>query len=154
MVFFTEEVSVVVSDNIFNMEGRRRIQIFNQNFGRTVAEMEQHRAPFIRIRFDYLKTFYEEVIHEAYTPTGLAYLLLGRLQKGRLPGNDHNPWTDFTGRVHDLTEDDYLEALYPYSRLPLSSKEMFIVDFNRYLQTQRVAVKLETDEIKMYWRIA
>jgi hypothetical protein len=144
----------LIADNIFNMEERRRIKAFNQSFGYAVAEVERLRDPFIRIRFDYLKSFYEETIREPYTPTGLANLLLGQLQKGKLPGDDHNPWTNFNGRAHDLSEDDYLEVLYPYSRLPLSSKEMFIVDFNRYLQTQRVAVKLETDEIKMYWRIA
>jgi len=133
------------------MEERRRIQTFNQNFGRAVAEVERLRIPFIRIRFEYLKSFYEEVTEEAYTPDGLTNMLLGLKSKGRLPGDDHSPWAHFTGREKGLSEQDYLEVLYSHSQLPRSPLELFLLDFNKHLQMHRVSVKLVTNDIKMYW---
>ena len=139
---------------IVNMEERRRVNDFNQRYGPAVLELERLRVPFVLIRFGYLREYFEVTTEQRYTPDGLARMLLHATSGVPLPGTEYNPWEHFKDRPNHITEEDYYNNLFASKDSSVTPTQLFLNDFNAYLHSQRVAVKLETDDIRMYWRIA
>jgi len=135
------------------MEDRRMLNEFNQRFGPAVTEVERLRLPFIQTRFGYLKQYFESVVDERYSPGGLSRLLLGSGYDVALPGTSENPWEFFSGRPSYHTEEYYYRVLFQSKDPSVTSKELFVRDFNTYMKKQRVLVELKTDTVKMYWSV-
>jgi len=136
-------------------EEQRLIDSLNQGFSKILTDTKNLRIGFIRSRFDYIRRYCEGESGEMYNPTnlsGIAHVLTGF--RFEAPGSERDPWADYEGREHGLSEMDYIQVLFQEPLTGQDPYDLFMYEFNAYLQTQRVPARLKSNGVQKFWVLA
>ena len=141
-----------MTETVLSKVDQVHLEEFNARFSKVVSDEVHLRRPFIRVRYDYIKQHCQDLSGVVYDSTNIAEMA-GVLTSVSydVPGDERDPWAYFTGRHKGLSEEDYINVLFQSERHGLKPKELFFEEFNAYLQSQRVPVRLVTNGVQTFW---